>query len=112
MNSNSSSQSSKKAQKQANPEAYLLKLYVTGATSKSLRAIANIKRICEKHLAGQYSLEVIDIYQRPALAKEEQIIAAPTLVKCRPMPLKRWIGDISNSERVLAGLELLPKTYA
>src|SRR5579884_3979240 len=109
MNSTSSSQTSKKAQKKADPEAYLLKLYVTGATSKSLRAIANIKRICEKHLAGQYSLEVIDIYQRPALAKQEQIIAAPTLVKCHPVPLKRWIGDVTNPDRVLAGLQLLPK---
>lgn len=111
MNSKAPSQKSKATQKKAKPEAFLLKLYVTGATSKSLRAIANIKRICEKHLAGQYSLEVIDIYQRPELAKEEQIVAAPTLVKCQPVPLKRWIGDITNPERVLAGLQLLPKAY-
>lgn len=112
MNSRAPGQKPKDTRKKAKAEAFLLKLYVTGATSKSLRAIANIKRICEKHLAGQYSLEVIDIYQRPNLAKEEQIIAAPTLVKCRPAPLKRWIGDVTNTELVLAGLELLPKSCA
>ncbi|HZV34140.1 MAG TPA: circadian clock KaiB family protein [Verrucomicrobiae bacterium] len=109
MNSKAPSNKAKKSRKAAAPDAFLLKLYVTGATSKSLRAIANIKRICEKHLAGQYSLEVIDIYQRPELAKEDQIIAAPTLVKCHPVPLKRWIGDVTNPDRVLAGLQLLPK---
>jgi circadian clock protein KaiB len=91
------------------PRGYLLRLYVTGATAKSVRAITNIKRICEKHLAGQYALEVIDVYQRPNLAREEQIIAAPTLVKCLPLPLKRWIGDLTDNECVLAGLEVRPK---
>lgn len=112
MNSRAPSQKRKTTGKPPKPEALHFKLYVTGATSKSLRAIANLKRICEKHLSGQYSLEVIDIYQKPHLAKEEQIVAAPTLVKCRPIPLKRWIGDLTNTESVLAGLGLLPKSYA
>ena len=85
---------------------YILKLYVTGSTSASLRAIQNIKRICDEHLDGAYDLEVIDIYQRPELAKGEQIIAAPTLIKLLPGPLKRLIGDMSNEERVLVGLDL------
>lgn len=91
---------------------YLLRLYVTGASPRSLRAVANIKRICEKHLSGQYSLEVVDIYQCPQLTRTEQIIAAPTLVKCRPAPLKRWIGDLSDTERILAGLNPLPEALA
>jgi circadian clock protein KaiB len=101
---------SKAAQKAAKVELMHLRLYVTGATSKSLRAIANIKHICEKYLPGKYSLEVIDIYQKPNLAKEEQIVAVPTLVKFRPSPLKRWIGDVTNSESVMAGLEIVPKS--
>ena len=89
-------------------ERYVLRLYVTGATAKSIRAIANIKQICEEHLEGRYSLEVVDIYQRPMLAKTEQIIAAPTLVKLLPAPLRRLIGDLANTEHVLMGLDLLP----
>ena len=85
---------------------YVLKLYVTGATSKSLRAITNIKRICEAHLKGRYQLEVVDIYQQPVLAKGEQILAAPTLIKQLPSPLRRLIGDMANTERVLLGLDL------
>lgn len=85
-------------------KTHLLRLYVTGSTPGSLRAIRNIKRICEAHLPGLYALEVIDIYQRPDLAKSEQIIAAPTLVKSLPLPLKRLIGDLSNEEKVLRGL--------
>ena len=87
-------------------EHYLLKLYVTGTTSKSIRAITNIKRICEAHLKGRYHLEVVDIYQQPVLAKGEQILAAPTLIKQLPSPLRRLIGDMANTERVLLGLDL------
>ena len=89
-------------------EQYLLRLYVTGATPKSLQAIANIKRICEEHLKGRYSLEVVDVYQQPVLAKGEQIIAAPTLIKYLPTPLRRFIGDMANTDRILLGLDLLP----
>lgn len=87
---------------------YLLRLYVTGATAKSLRAINNIKRICEEHLHGRYRLEVIDVYQQPVLAKGEQIVAAPTLIKHLPAPLRKFIGDMSDTERILLGLDLRP----
>ena len=89
---------------------YTLRLYVTGATSQSLRAIANVKKICEEYLKGRYELEVVDLYQQPQLAQGEQIIAAPTLIKKLPLPLRRIIGDMSTTERVLAGLDLQKKT--
>ncbi len=85
---------------------YVLRLYVTGLTPNSTRAIANAKAICEKHLKGRYDLQIIDIYQRPKLAKGEQIVAAPTLVRKLPLPLRRLIGDLSEEEKVLMGLEL------
>jgi circadian clock protein KaiB len=88
---------------------YVLRLYVTGMTPRSTEAIASIKAICEEHLHGRYDLEVIDIYQRPALAQDEQIIAVPTLVKKLPAPLRRLIGNLSDKERVLMGLDLLRK---
>ena len=88
---------------------YVLRLYVAGMTPKSTRAIANVKRICNEHLAGRYELEVIDIYQQPKLAKGEQIIAAPTLIKKLPLPLRRLIGDMSNTEMFLVGIDLKPK---
>jgi circadian clock protein KaiB len=91
-------------------EQYVLRLYVTGQTPRSLRAIENIKRICEKHLAGRYDLEVIDIYQRPSLAAGERVIAAPTLVKSLPSPIRRFVGDLSDTEKVLFGLDLVPKS--
>ncbi len=90
-------------------QQYVLRLYVTGATPRSVRAIASIKRICEEHLHGRYSLKVVDVYQQPVLAKGEQIIAAPTLVKYLPLPLRRIIGDMANPHRVLLGLDLRPK---
>ncbi len=90
-------------------EHYVLRLYVTGQTPRSLRAIENIKRICEKHLSGRYDLEVIDIYQRPSLAVGERIIAAPTLVKSLPAPIRRFVGDLSNTEKILFGLDLIPR---
>ena len=95
--------------KDAGTEKYLLRLYVTGITPKSTRAIENIKKICEENLTGRYELEVIDIYQQPKLAKDEQIIAAPTLIKKLPLPLRKLIGDMSDKERILLGLDLRPK---
>ena len=89
-------------------ERYVLKLYVTGATAGSLRAIANIKSICEQYLKGRYALEVVDIYRRPALLRRDQIVAIPTLIRKLPPPVKRIIGDLSNKERTLVGMELVP----
>ncbi len=89
-------------------EQYLLRLYVTGTTPRSVQAITNIKRICEAHLKGRYVLEVVDIYQQPVLAKGEQIIAAPTLIKRLPLPLRRMIGTMADEERILLGLDLRP----
>jgi circadian clock protein KaiB len=88
---------------------YLLKLYITGTTPKSIKAVMNIKKICEEHLKGRYDLEVVDIYQQPVLAKGEQIIAAPTLIRKLPLPLRKLIGDMSDTERILVGLDLRPK---
>jgi circadian clock protein KaiB len=90
-------------------EKYVLRLYVSGLTPRSQMAIKNIKKICEEHLNGRYDLEVIDVYQQPVLAKGEQIIAAPTLIKKLPLPLRRFIGDLSDTERILLGLDLRPK---
>jgi circadian clock protein KaiB len=90
-------------------ERYVLRLYVTGTTPRSMHAIANIKEICEEHLQGRYDLQVIDLYQQPALAQGEQILAVPTLIKKLPVPLRRLIGDLSDSERILIGLDLRPK---
>jgi len=83
---------------------------VAGSTPQSQRAIANIKQICEGHLAGRYDLEVIDIYQQPRLTAGDQIVAAPTLLKKLPLPLRRLVGDLSSLERVLVGLDLRPAT--
>ena len=87
---------------------YVLRLFITGTTARSARAIANLRRVCEQRLNGRYDLEVIDIYQHPAAAKEYQIVAAPTLVKMLPVPLRRIIGDLANEQRILAGLDLIP----
>ncbi len=97
-----------RALKRSGVQQYVLRLYVTGATPKSVRAIENIKRICEEHLKGRYSLKVVDVYQQPVLAKGEQIIAAPTLIKHLPLPLRRIIGDMANTDRLLLGLDLRP----
>lgn len=85
---------------------YVLRLYITGTTSRSTKAIVNIRKICEEHLQGRYDLEVVDISQSPTLAEGEQIIAAPTLIKKLPLPLRRFIGDMSQTERILLGLDL------
>jgi circadian clock protein KaiB len=90
-------------------EKYVLRLYVTGMAPRSTRAIENIKKICDGELNGRCDLEVIDIYQRPVLAKGEQIIATPTLVKKLPLPLRRFIGDLSDKERIVLGLDLKAK---
>jgi circadian clock protein KaiB len=88
---------------------YVLRLYVSGMTPNSLRAIENIKKICVDHLEGRYQLEVIDIYQQPIFAEEGQIVAAPTLVKELPPPLRKFIGDMSQTERILLGLDVRTK---
>ena len=88
-------------------QSYVLRLYVTGMTPRAGRAIENVRAICDEYLEGRYLLEVIDIYQQPALAKDQQIVAAPTLIKERPLPTRRIIGDMSDSDRVLAGLNLV-----
>jgi circadian clock protein KaiB len=85
---------------------YVLCLYVSGSTPRSARSIYNLRRICEERLSGRYRLEVIDIYQQPELARQEQIIAAPTLVKKLPLPLRKLVGELSDQERVLVGLDL------
>jgi len=91
-------------------ERYALRLYITGSTPRSSKAIRNLRALCEEHLAGRYDLEVIDIYQQPILAGADQIIAAPTLIKKLPEPLRKFIGDLSDTERVLIGLNLQPMT--
>jgi circadian clock protein KaiB len=94
------------ATRKAVSSRYILKLYVAGRSPKSVNAIANIKKLCEANLQGRYVLEVIDLYQQPQLAQGEQIIAVPTLVRILPSPLRRIIGDMSNTERVLVGLDI------
>ena len=89
---------------------YHLRLYVAGQTVKSLAAMANLRRVCEEHLAGRYDIEVVDLLVNPKLAAGDQILAIPTLVRRLPAPLKRIIGDLSNTERVLVGLDIRPKT--
>jgi circadian clock protein KaiB len=88
------------------PAKYVLRLYVSGSTLKSALAVENIKRICEQHLKNRYDLKVIDIYQQPNLARDEQIVAVPTLIKRLPLPLRRLVGDMSNLKKVLFGLDL------
>jgi circadian clock protein KaiB len=89
-------------------DKFLLKLYVTGQTPRSERAIANLHRICEKDLGGRYQMVVIDVLERPQLAEDEKILATPTLIKSLPPPLRRVIGDLSNTEKVLLGLDMQP----
>ena len=90
-------------------QGYVLRLYVTGATSRSRRAIMNLDDICKQHLKGHYDLEIVDVFQKPALAKDEQIIAAPTLIKKLPLPIRRIVGDLSDRDAVLLGLDLKRK---
>ncbi len=101
-----------KAARQAKQQKYVLRLYVAGLTPRSQEAIRTVTAICEEHLAGRYDLEVIDLYQQPTLAKGEQIIAAPTLIKKLPVPLRRFIGSMADREKILVGLDLRPKKSA
>ena len=87
-----------------------LRLYVAGQTPKSIVALANLKRICDEHMHGQYEIEVVDLMENPQLARRDQIVAIPTLVRELPAPLKRIIGDLSNTEKVLVGLDVTPRT--
>ncbi len=96
--------------KRREAKVWHLRLYVAGQTPKSLVALANLKRICEEHLEGEYRIEVVDLLERPQLAAGDQIIAVPTLVRNLPPPLRRIIGDLSNAERVLVGLDIKPRT--
>ncbi len=89
-------------------QVFILRLYVAGQTKKSLTAFANLKKICDEHLKGKYRIEVIDLMENPQLAKGDQILAIPTLVRKLPPPLKKIIGDLSNTEKVIVGLDLRP----
>jgi circadian clock protein KaiB len=99
----------KSATRRQKKAKYLLRLYVTGTTVRSMRAIQNVRRICEEHLEGLYDLEVVDIYKNLPLARGDEIIAAPTLIKRLPVPLRRLIGDMSDEQRVLIGLDVRPR---
>jgi circadian clock protein KaiB len=90
-------------------ETFILRLYVAGQTSKSMAALDNLKNICEEHLQGRYQIEVVDLLENPQLARGDQILAIPTLVRKLPMPVRRIIGDLSDTDRVLVGLNLVPK---
>ena len=85
---------------------YVLRLYVAGTTSRSLRAVSNLKKVCQEHLEGRYDLEIVDLYQNPVLASGDQILATPTLIKVLPLPIRKLIGDLSDLERVLVGLDI------
>lgn len=87
---------------------YVLRLYVTGTTSRSVHAIQNVKRVCDQHLSGRYELEVVDLYKNLPLARADDVIAVPTLIKREPLPLRRLIGDMSDEARLLAGLDIRP----
>ena len=91
------------------PEKWNLRLYTAGQSPKSLAALANLKRVCDEHLAGRYSIEVVDLLKNPRLAKEDEIIAIPTLVRKLPEPLRKLVGDLSDTERTLVGLQLRPR---
>lgn len=93
-------------------QPWRLRLYVAGQTPKSVAAFANLKKLCETHMKGSYEIEIVDLQQNPQMAKEHQIVAIPTLVKQLPLPLKKIIGDLSNTEKVLVGLELEPLDQA
>ena len=89
-------------------EFWMLRLYVAGQTPKSVTAFANLKKICEEHLAGKYRIEIVDLIKNPTLAKGDQILAIPTVVRQLPPPVKKLIGDLANTERVLVGLDIIP----
>ena len=93
-------------------EKYVLRLYIAGTTAASSRSVETLRAICEENLKGRYELLVVDVFQQPQLAKDEQIVAVPTLIKQLPLPLRRIVGDLSNEQRVLVGLDLKPKKNA
>ncbi len=99
---------SKREKRSGDPSHWELRLYVAGHTPSSIRALSNLKKICEEHMEGKYHIEVIDLMKNPQLAKGDQIIAIPTLVRKLPPPLRKIIGDLSNKERVLVGLDFKP----
>ncbi|OQA02623.1 MAG: Circadian clock protein KaiB [Planctomycetes bacterium ADurb.Bin401] len=99
----------KKSKEADKSKQFVLRLYIAGMTAQSSKAIKNITQICEDNLKGRYDLQIIDIYQQPALAKGEQIIAAPTLIKKLPLPLRKFIGNMANKEKILVGLDIQPK---
>ncbi|GAB1544920.1 hypothetical protein NUACC21_75960 [Scytonema sp. NUACC21] len=107
---NDSTQAFEQAITELDNRYYYLRLYIAGTTVYSIQALENIKRICEEHLQGRYQLEVIDIYQQPGASKQEHIVAVPTLIKKLPPPLQKIIGDMSKTEKVLVGLDIVPKT--
>lgn len=90
-------------------ETWALRLYIAGQTQKSLTAFSNLKKICEEHMAGKYTIEVVDLVKNPQLARSDQILAIPTLVRKLPEPIRKIIGDLSNTEKVLVGLEIIPR---
>ena len=96
------------AESKPGPERWLLRLYIAGKTAKSVAAFANLKRICETHMKGQYQIEIVDLAENPSRAREDQIVAVPTLVRQLPPPLKKIIGSLADEERVLVGLDLQP----
>lgn len=87
---------------------WTLRLYIAGATSKSARAMANLRRICDQHLAGRYEITVVDLVENPHLASADQIVAIPTVVRCRPLPVRKIVGDLSDMDKVLSGLDIQP----
>lgn len=105
-----STEAFEQALEELNDRYYCLRLYIAGTTVYSIRALENIKKICEEHLQGRYELEVIDVYQQPGFGKPENILAVPTLIKRLPPPLQRVIGDMSKTEKVLVGLDIVPKS--
>ena len=109
MDSSSRTRQASRTVKTDKPETWHLRLYVAGQTPKSIAAFANLKKLCEEHLKGQYTIEVVDLLENPKLAKGDQILAIPTLVRKLPPPLRKIIGDLSNTERVLVGLNILPR---
>jgi circadian clock protein KaiB len=105
----SSTDAFEKALKSQSGKKYILRLFVSGMTPSSLKAIKNLKKMCLEHLDVQFELEVIDVYQQPELVKSEEIIAVPTLIKKLPLPIKKFIGDLSDRENILLGLNIFPK---
>ena len=110
-NMNDSTDAFEQALRQSNRTHYCLHLYIAGTTVKSLRAIETIKSICEDYFPKRYTLEVIDIYQQPERIKQAQIFATPTLIKTLPLPLQQIIGDMSNTQKILVGLDITPKNH-